>query len=145
MSLDIESLETSFDLLAPRSDELVDEFYARLFALAPDVRPMFSDDMTRQKAMLVSALVLVRKSLRDLDRLRPALHVLGARHLAYGAQPEHYPVVGMVLIEAMAVVAGDAWSGAYEQAWADALGVIAAAMIAGAEEAADAYGVAAAA
>jgi hypothetical protein len=38
MSLDLESLETSFDLVAPRSDELMDEFYARLFAAAPSVR-----------------------------------------------------------------------------------------------------------
>jgi hypothetical protein len=38
MSLDLEALETSFDLVAPRSDELMDEFYARLFAAAPSVR-----------------------------------------------------------------------------------------------------------
>ena len=41
MSLDLEALETSFDLVAPRSDELMDEFYARLFAAAPSVRPLF--------------------------------------------------------------------------------------------------------
>jgi hypothetical protein len=35
MTLDLESLETSFDLLAPRGDELMDEFYSRLFATAP--------------------------------------------------------------------------------------------------------------
>ena len=35
MSLDLEALETSFDLVAPRGDELMDEFYARLFMAAP--------------------------------------------------------------------------------------------------------------
>src|SRR5262245_66543930 len=29
MSLDLDALETSFDLVAPRGDELMDEFYAR--------------------------------------------------------------------------------------------------------------------
>ena len=40
MSLDLEALETSFDLVAPRGDELIDEFYSRLFATAPAVRPL---------------------------------------------------------------------------------------------------------
>ena len=98
MSLDLQALETSFDLIAPRGDELMDEFYARLFAAAPAVRPLFPDDMQRQKTMLLGALVLLRKSLRDLDGIVPKLRELGARHVAYGARPEHYPVVGSVLI-----------------------------------------------
>ena len=40
MTLDLDALETSFDLVAPRGDELVDAFYARLFAAAPSVRPL---------------------------------------------------------------------------------------------------------
>jgi hemoglobin-like flavoprotein len=42
MSLDLRSLETSFDLVAPRGDELMDVFYSRLFAAAPAVRPLFA-------------------------------------------------------------------------------------------------------
>ena len=72
MSLDLQSLETSFDLVAPRGDELMDVFYARLFAAAPAVRPLFAGtDMRRQKGMLLGALVLLRKSLRDLDSSPP--------------------------------------------------------------------------
>ena len=36
--------------------------------------------------------MLLRKSLRDLDAIVPTLRELGARHVAYGARPEHYPV-----------------------------------------------------
>src|SRR5215212_9223670 len=129
MSLQTETLETSFDLIAPHGDELMDEFYSRLFAAAPGVRPLFSGDMRRQKAMLLSALVLVRKSLRDLDRLVPKLHAMGARHVEYGALPEHYPVVASVLIESMAAVAGDAWTAEIGQAWSAALNVVAGVMI----------------
>jgi hypothetical protein len=42
MHLDLTPLETSFDVVAPRGDELVDVFYARLFAAAPPVRPLFA-------------------------------------------------------------------------------------------------------
>ena len=37
MDLNIDALETSFDHIASRGDELVDAFYGRLFAVAPGV------------------------------------------------------------------------------------------------------------
>jgi hemoglobin-like flavoprotein len=47
MALDLDALETSFDLVAPRGDELVDTFYTRLFAAAPAVRPLFAPHARR--------------------------------------------------------------------------------------------------
>jgi hemoglobin-like flavoprotein len=135
MSLNLEALETSFDLVAPRGDELMDEFYSRLFAAAPAVKPLFPADMRRQKTMLLGALVLLRKSLRDLDAIVPKLRELGARHVAYGAQPKHYPVVGTALIASMAAIAGDAWTSEFEVAWSEAFEIVAATMLEGAAEA----------
>jgi hemoglobin-like flavoprotein len=133
MPLDLDALETSFDLVAPRGEELIDLFYAKLFAAAPAVMPLFAHtDLRRQKAMLLGTLVLLRKSLRDLDAIVPKLRALGARHVAYGAEPEHYPVVGQVLIESMADVAGAAWRPEYSTAWAAAFDVVAGAMLDGA-------------
>jgi len=135
MDLNLEALETSFDLLAPRGDELMDVFYARLFAAAPAVRPLFPTDMQRQKTMLLGALVLLRKSLRDLDAIVPKLRELGARHVAYGTRAEHYPVVGGALIAAMAELAGDAWQPVHERAWSGAFEIVASTMLAGAADA----------
>jgi nitric oxide dioxygenase len=135
MSLDLEALETSFDLLAPRGEELMDEFYSRLFAAAPAVRPLFPTDMQRQKVMLLGALVLLRKSLRNLDSIVPKLRELGARHVRYGARPEHYPLVGATLIDAMAALAQDDWKPDYEQAWSAAFEIVAATMLEGATQA----------
>ena len=82
MPLDLDALETSFDLVAPRGDELV--------------------DMTHQKTMLLATLVLLRKSLRDLSAVVPKLQELGRRHVAYGARPAY----GRAWADALAVVAG---------------------------------------
>jgi len=137
MNLDLEALETSFDVVAPRGDELMDEFYRGLFEAAPAVMPLFADtDLQRQKTMLLGTLVLLRKSLSDLNAIVPKLRELGARHVAYGAEPEHYPVVGEVLIAAMATVAGPAWRSEHERAWREAFGIVAGAMIDGANAAA---------
>ena len=131
--MDLDALETSFDLVAPKGDELMEIFYARLFAVAPAVQPLFAGaDMKRQQAMLLSALVLLRKSLRDLERVVPTLRNLGARHVAYGAEAAHYPVVGEVLIGAMATVAGEAWEPRFTAAWVEAFGVVAGVMAEGA-------------
>lgn len=136
MHLDLETLETTFDLVAPRGEELMDIFYARLFAAAPLVRPLFAGtDLRRQKAMLLSALVLVRRSLRDMDAMVPTLRELGARHVGYGARPEHYLVVGEVLIASLAELAGEAWQPEHQLAWAAAFAVIADVMLSGAAEA----------
>jgi hemoglobin-like flavoprotein len=133
MDLDLHALETSFDLIAPRGEELMDEFYARLFEAAPSVIPLFTaTDMQRQKTMLLGTLVLLRKSLRNLDAIVPTLRNLGARHVAYGAQPEHYPAVGEALIGAMAALAGPAWQSTHESAWREAFAIVARAMIDGA-------------
>ena len=134
MDLNISALETSFDQIAGCGDELMDVFYARLFAAAPSVKPLFAGtDLRRQKGMLLAALVLLRNSLRDLESIAPKLHDMGARHVQYGAQPEHYPVVGEVLIASMAEIAGDAWTVEYECAWTEAFGIVAGAMLEGAD------------
>jgi hemoglobin-like flavoprotein len=133
MTLNLDALETSFDQIAPRGDELMDVFYARLFSVAPSVKPLFAGtDLKRQKAMLLAALVLLRRSLRDLDSITPALRELGARHVRYGALPEHYPVVGEVLIATMSEIAGDAWKPEYTAAWQEAFGVVQEVMLQGA-------------
>jgi methyl-accepting chemotaxis protein len=133
MALDLDALETSFDLVAPHGDELVDSFYTRLFAAAPAVKPLFAGtDLAHQKTMLLATLVLLRKSLRDLGAVVPKLRELGRRHVDYGAKPEHYPVVGDVLIASMADVAGPQWRPEYGRAWADALAVVAGVMVEGA-------------
>jgi len=136
MNLDLEALETSFDLVAPHGDELMDLFYSRLFEAAPEVRPLFAGtDLRRQETMLLGTLVLLRKSLRDLDAIVPKLRELGACHVGYGAKPEHYLLVGEVLLGAMATIAGPAWQPEHERAWCCALGLVAAVMLEGAEAA----------
>lgn len=132
MSLPISLLEESFDLVAPRGEELVDRFYDRLWSSAPDLKLLFAHtDMVRQRQMLLGALVLLRKSLRNLDAVVPALQSLGARHATYGVVPEHYPLVGSALIGTMAEIGEGEWVPEYTQAWTDAYQVVQQTMLSG--------------
>jgi len=133
MALDVEKLEQSFDLIAPRGQELVARFYQRLFEVAPEVRPLFDRvDMARQEESLLNTLVVLRESLRDLQEIVPDLEALGARHAGWGVKPEHYPIVGQVLLEAMAEIGGSQWKPEYTTAWADTYGVVQGVMLQGA-------------
>jgi methyl-accepting chemotaxis protein len=113
----ISCLEAGFSLATARADELVSRFYVRLFAAYPEARAMFPENMTEQESELIDALALVVRSARKLDTLEPALVKLGKRHAASGAAPEHYVVVGALLLETMAELAGPAWTQDIEAAW----------------------------
>ena len=122
--LQVELLETSFALLAPRADELAERFYARLFEVAPVARAMFPDEMAGQKRALIGALGMIVGSLRAPERLGAYLDGLGRRHVDYGAVAAHYDVVGAVLLETMAELAGPAWNAELNHAWATAYGAV---------------------
>ncbi len=135
MAVDVEVLEKSFDLIAPRGQELVDRFYHRLFEAAPSTKQLFERvDMDTQKSSLLAILITLRESLRDLSVIAPDLEELGARHVDYGARPEHYPVVGSVLLETMAEIGGSDWKPEYTSAWAEAYQVVQDVMLKGAEQ-----------
>ncbi|NOT00997.1 MAG: flavohemoprotein [Phycisphaerales bacterium] len=131
----IERLISSFNLLAPRGQELVDRFYAHLFSEHPEVRAMFPRDMKDQKQKLLGSLVLVVKNLRQAEQLRQPLMDMGQRHAGYGTQAEHYPVVRDTLVGVMAEMAGDAWTDQLDRDWRQAVDFVASVMIEGARTA----------
>ena len=124
MGLNIELLQSSFELVKPSADELVDRFYDRLFRDYPEVRPLFPEEMGLQKGHLLASLVFVVENLRSPERLTTYLQDLGLRHVNYGVEPKHYPAVGRTLLATLAEVAGDAWTDELQQAWADAYAAI---------------------
>ena len=51
--------------------------------------------------------------------------------MKYGVLPEHYPLVGSVLLKSMATSLKDQWTPEYEAAWTDAYGAITEIMLEG--------------
>ena len=128
-------IRSSFELLSPMGNELIDTFYQFLFAAAPSVRALFPSEMKAQKDHLLAAVGLVVKHADNLPSLDAALMEMGARHVKYGARPEHYPVVRDNMIAALSQTAGQAWNAQLAADWTTALNAVAAAMIKGAEQA----------
>ena len=132
--LQVELLEDSFEKVKPKADDFVESFYTNLFTDYPDAKPLFANtDMKVQGKKLLSSLVLVIENLRKPEALSSALKGLGARHVQYGALPEHYPLVGSSLLKTFEQYLGTDWTPTVKQAWVDAYGAITAIMLDGAD------------
>jgi hemoglobin-like flavoprotein len=68
----------------------------------------------------------------DMNQLITVLKGLGKRHVAYGVQAEHYPIVGQGLVETLSDALGDAFTDEVKAGWVEIYGVISDTMIAGA-------------
>ncbi|MEL6777327.1 MAG: globin family protein [Cyanobacteria bacterium J06597_16] len=132
--LKVELLEQSFELVKPKADEFTASFYNNLFTDYPAAKPLFEhSDMGKQQQMLKGALVMVVENLRKPEVLRKSLKGLGARHVKYGALPEHYPLVGNSLLKTLSQYAGSAWTPELKGAWVGAYDAITELMLEGAD------------
>lgn len=122
-------VQQSFSQVASISEAAAVLFYDRLFEVAPFVRAMFPEDMTEQRKKLMGMLAAVVSGLSNLETILPAASALAKRHVAYGAKPEHYPVVGATLLWTLEKGLGEAWTPELATAWTDAYGVLSGYMI----------------
>jgi hemoglobin-like flavoprotein len=110
-------VQQSFAKVAPIADQAAVMFYDRLFEIAPAVKTLFPSDMTEQRRKLMATLAIVVNGLSNLESILPAASSLATRHVAYGAKPEHYPVVGSALLWTLEKGLGEAWTRDVADAW----------------------------
>lgn len=125
----IKLVQESFAKVAPISEQAAVIFYDRLFEVAPSVKAMFPAEMKEQRKKLMATLAVVVNGLGNLESILPAASALAKRHVGYGAKPEHYPVVGGVLLWTLERGLGDAWTPDVAAAWTAAYGTLSGFMI----------------
>ena len=109
----------------PIAEQAATLFYDRLFALDPSLRAMFKSDLAEQRRKLLNMLSLAVAGLSDLSSLVPAVRSLGARHVHYGVQPEHYDTVGAALLWTLGQGLGAGFDDVHAAAWSKTYGVLA--------------------
>ena len=122
-------VQASFAKVVPIAGPAADLFYDRLFQIAPDVRPLFPDDLSHQKKKLMAMIGTAVASLSRLDTLMPVVRALGERHAGYGVKAEHFKPVGAALLWALAQGLGNEFTPQVEDAWATAYGLLSQAMV----------------
>lgn len=115
------------------SVRLATNFYKHLFAMAPELRDMFSADLGAQQQRMADALLMVVQHLHAPDDVAQYLRQLGAQHhRELGVLPEHYPHVGRALVRAVSEVS-PTWSSSMSSAWVMVYRWITAHMLIGAQ------------
>jgi len=126
-------IQDSFEKVQILGEAVADMFYGRLFEIAPEVRPLFPQDIKPQGRKLLTMLATVVNSLDNLASIVPAVQDLGRRHAGYQAQPEHYDAVGQALLWTLSRGLGDDFTPDVEEAWTEAYTILSTTMIEAAE------------
>jgi nitric oxide dioxygenase len=121
-------VQSSFRHVVPIADAAGLLFYERVFTLAPGSRALFADDIAPQAKRTMAAVKTAVDGLADLDVVGPFLVRLGARHVRYGVQREHFDVVGSALLWTLEQGLGELFTPEVQEAWVAAWDVIAGAM-----------------
>jgi hemoglobin-like flavoprotein len=116
-STTIRHLQESLALLPVGDMAPVKEFYRRLFELAPEVRPLFKQDMDLQLKKFADTLAWVIAHLERPQELWQEMRLLGARHSGYGVKVDQYAPVGSALIWMFHQILGDRFTPEMEEAW----------------------------
>lgn len=131
---EIDLIRSSAEKMAELNVTATNLFYANLFKEVPEIRVLFPDEMFDQSEKLWASIVMVVESVDDLTEIVPALRDLGARHIAYGAEPEHYGVVSRVLIETIKTLMAEDWTPEHQATWVKAMGIVVETMLSGAAQ-----------
>ncbi len=135
MAVEGELLETSLQAIVLHGEAFVTAFYERLFTRFPQTRAFFAaTDMLEQRKKLQQTLALIVQHIQHPEALGDMLQELGQRHVTYGIQPEHYPLVGAVLLETFADFLGKHWTQAHHDAWVKGYETVSSLMLQGAQE-----------
>lgn len=124
----IQLVQQSFEQVKPIVETAADLFYDRLFELDPGLRPMFKSDLSEQKRNLMTTLSFAVAGLKKPERILPAVRQLGARHMGYGVQEQHYQTVGQALLWTLAQGLGEQFTAEVEEAWTAVYVTLASAM-----------------
>jgi hemoglobin-like flavoprotein len=112
-------VQDSFKKVVPIAATAADLFYNRLFEIAPEVRPLFPDDLAEQKKKLIAMLATAVTNLHQVGTIIPAVEALGKRHAGYGVTAKHYEPVGAALLWTLKQGLGPDFTPPVKAAWTE--------------------------
>lgn len=132
----IQLVQSSFAKVEPIADQAAELFYNRLFEIAPEVKPLFKNDMKKQGQKLMQTLAVAVYGLSNPTSIIHAVQELGKRHAGYGVTSAHYEPVANALLWTLEQGLGEAFTPEVKEAWVAAYQTLAGIMIEAAEGAA---------
>lgn len=124
---EIALVAASAERVGPLLREVSAGFYARLFAVHPEVREMFPADLAAQQVKFAASIEAIVKAMPDFVAFADRTAALGRIHAAHRVSAAQYRAVGAALLDVLA--AHDAgWDPPTREAWATAYDLLAESM-----------------
>lgn len=128
----IEIVKSTVPVLEKEGNRITSRFYQLLFQKYPELLNLFNhanQKKGRQQAALANAVYAAAAHIDQLENILPAVRQIAHKHRSLGVKPEHYPLVGETLLEAIGEVLELDEQDDILLAWANAYQVIANALI----------------
>ena len=120
----------SLPLVRERLEPASLQFYENLFALAPDLRPLFRSDLASQGMRFMSTLATIADLLEAPDELGDEIDDLARAHAGIGVRAHHFPPMGSAVMVTLAETLGREFTPELRLAWRAAYDHFAGLMIA---------------
>ena len=120
------TIKSTAPLLAEQGKAITDLFYSKLFARHPELQHIFNmanQAQGEQSRALAESVFMYATHIDKLQNLGPMVSRIAHKHASLQVAPEHYPIVGKYLLEAIQDHLGldadhpvlGAWAEAYTQ------------------------------
>jgi hemoglobin-like flavoprotein len=127
---DIRAIRASLPLVRAQLLPASMRFYVNLFAIAPELRPLFRGDINNQGMRFMSTLATIADLVDDPEALAGELDELARAHARVGVRAAHFPPMGSALLVTLGETIGPAFTERLQVAWRAAYDRFAAEMIA---------------
>lgn len=124
----IQIIKATVPVLEVHGVTITKTFYKNMFEKHPELLNIFNhtnQEKGRQQTALANTVYAAAVHIENLEAILPAVMQIAHKHRSLGILPEHYPIVGENLLQAIKEVLGDAATDDIINAWAEAYGVIA--------------------
>ncbi|MEM9848720.1 MAG: globin domain-containing protein [Bacteroidota bacterium] len=126
---EIQLVQESVTELMPRTQQMGEALYARLFEIAPELKALFKTDIPQQSRKLMSIIIHVIANLDQMDHLEEELQDLSAKHSTYNITASDYEVLKEAFLWTFAQEMGENWTDELSKAWAAAYDILAKVMM----------------
>lgn len=117
------TIKSTAPLLAQQGKAITDLFYSKLFKQHPELQHIFNmanQAQGEQSRALAESVFMYATHIDALQNLGPMVSRIAHKHASLQVAPEHYPIVGKYLLEAIQDHLGLAPDHPVLQAWAEA-------------------------
>ncbi|HTM59197.1 MAG TPA: globin domain-containing protein [Burkholderiales bacterium] len=114
---EVHVVQTTWRAVLPVGGTFAELFYGRLFALDPELKKLFRDDIVEQGRNLTAMLSVAAANVGKPERISVALRNLGKRHVAYGVKPKDFANFEDALLFALEHALIDVFTPEVKAAW----------------------------